>query len=121
MSVEIKFSFPDAGAAARFLARVNGAAEAQPEKPAPAPKAEAKAPTATPAPTPAPTAAPSPAPTFAYPTLQKAVFALAAKDKAAVLELAKSFGVATFKDLPAEKWEEAHAAVVAKTEALAVA
>lgn len=53
-----------------------------------------------------------------YPTLQKAVFALAGKGtegRAAAGELAQSFGVKTFKDLDSAKWGEALQAVVAKT------
>ncbi len=49
-----------------------------------------------------------------YPVLQKAVFALAAKSREAASALAASFGVKTFKELPAEKWGDALAAVNAK-------
>jgi hypothetical protein len=52
--------------------------------------------------------------TVDYATLQKAVFALAGKDKPAAMALATSLGVKTFKDLPADRWGEALAAVNAK-------
>lgn len=50
-----------------------------------------------------------------YPTLQKAVFALAGKSRDAAAAVAASFGVKTFKELDATKWAEALAAVQAKT------
>lgn len=53
-----------------------------------------------------------------YPTLQKAVFALAGKSREAAAAVAASFGVKTFKELDASKWAEALAAVQAKTEEL---
>jgi hypothetical protein len=46
-----------------------------------------------------------------YPTLQKAVFALAGKSREAAAAVASSFGVKTFKELPEAKWAEALAAV----------
>ena len=49
-----------------------------------------------------------------YPTLQKAVFTLAGKSREAAAAVAASFGVKTFKDLPADKWADALAAVTAK-------
>ena len=49
-----------------------------------------------------------------YPTLQKAVFALAGKSRDAASAVAASFGVKTFKELPADKWADALAAVNAK-------
>lgn len=49
-----------------------------------------------------------------YPVLQKAVFALAGKSREAAASVASSFGVKTFKELPAEKWADALAAVNAK-------
>lgn len=60
-----------------------------------------------------PTAEP-PAPAVDYPTLQKAVFALAGKSREAAAAVAAGFGVKTFKDLPADKWADALAAVNAK-------
>jgi hypothetical protein len=46
-----------------------------------------------------------------YPVLQKAVFALAGKSREAAAAVAASMGVKTFKELPADKWGEALAAV----------
>ena len=69
---------------------------------------------------PAPAAAPEPVATTSsakpsasvdYPTLQKAVFALAGKSRDAVVAIAASFGVKTFKELPEAKWGDALAAV----------
>lgn len=51
---------------------------------------------------------------LAYEVLQKAVFALAGKSKAAALEVNASFGVKTMKDLPEARRREALAAVNAK-------
>lgn len=95
----------------------------QPAAPAPSqPTAEAAvadAPaksTAAPAPQPstAPAAAASSASEVDYPTLQKAVFALAGKSREAAAAVAASFGVKTFKELDASKWGDALAAVNAK-------
>lgn len=69
-------------------------------------------------PTAEPAEAAAPASTAAevdYPTLQKAVFALAGKSREAAAAVAASFGVKTFKELPEAKWGEALAAVQAKT------
>lgn len=49
-----------------------------------------------------------------YPVLQKAVFALAGKNREAAGAVAASFGVKTFKELSADKWADALAAVNAK-------
>lgn len=57
---------------------------------------------------------PAPAPTIEYTVLQKAVFTLAGKSREAAAAVASSFGVKTFKDLPADKWADALAAVNAK-------
>lgn len=54
------------------------------------------------------------APSVDYLTLQKAVFTLAGKSREAAAAVAASFGVKTFKDLPADKWADALAAVNAK-------
>lgn len=59
-------------------------------------------------------AQPDPAPAVEYAVLQKAVFALAAKSRDAAAAVAQSFGVRTFKELPADKWADALAAVTAK-------
>lgn len=46
-----------------------------------------------------------------YPVLQKAVFVLAGKSREAAAAVAAGFGVKTFKELPADKWADALAAV----------
>jgi len=87
----------------------------------PAPKAVAVS-TAQ-APTPAPAASPSAAasPTVDYPTLQKAVFALANASREAASEVAASFNVKTFKELSQDQWAPALTAVNTKLESLKVA
>lgn len=69
--------------------------------------------TAEPAAAPEPKAEPS-APSVDYPTLQKAVFALAGKNREAAGAMAATFGVKTFKELDSSRWAEALAAVNAK-------
>lgn len=66
--------------------------------------------------TPAPAAetSTSPASSVDYPTLQKAVFALAGKSRESAAAVAASFGVKTFKELPQDKWGEALGAVQEK-------
>lgn len=89
---------------------------------APKPKAEKTAKEPAPAAEPSAPAAPAastassdaPAPSVDYPTLQKAVFALAGKSREAASAVAQSFGVKTFKELDASKWADALAAVNAK-------
>lgn len=56
-----------------------------------------------------------------YPTLQKAVFALAAINREAVIATAGSFGVKTFKELDQSKWAAALEAVQAKVAELKAA
>lgn len=80
---------------------------------APAPEVTAE-PQAAEAPTEAPTA-------VDYPTLQKAVFALAALNREAVVATASSFGVKTFKELDQSKWAAALEAVQAKVAELKAA
>jgi len=46
-----------------------------------------------------------------YPTLQKAVLALAGKSREAAAAIAASFGVKTFKELAQDKWADALEAV----------
>jgi len=46
-----------------------------------------------------------------YPTLQKAVFALAGKSRESAAAVAASMGVKTFKELPESKWADALVAV----------
>lgn len=111
-------------------ALVGGQAQ-EPEAPKPvkAPKAE-KAPAPAPAPTPEPepvvaVSAPvapavstaslsEPSPSVDYPTLQKAVFALAGKSREAAAEVAASMNVKTFKELGQGAWAGALLAVNAK-------
>ena len=71
-------------------------------EPTPAPVAEAPASTAS---------SSEPAPSVDYPTLQKAVFALAGKSREAAAAVAASMGVKTFKELGQDKWAEALVAV----------
>jgi hypothetical protein len=89
------------------------------------PKASAKAGTAAASPSdPKPVAAATPAASTAssekpadsvdYPTLQKAVFALANASREAAGEVAQSFNVKTFKELPAAQWLDALTAVNTK-------
>ena len=78
-----------------------------------APKPVAAEPTA-----PAPVAAPAASSVeqssaVDYPTLQKAVFALAGKSRESAAAVASSFGVKTFKELPEAKWADALTAVTA--------
>lgn len=56
----------------------------------------------------------TPAASVDYPTLQKAVFALAGKSREAAAAVAASMGVKTFKELPEDKWAGALVAVNAK-------
>ena len=77
-------------------------------KPAPAPVVAPPPVIAEPVEVPAPAAAPA---AIEYPTLQKAVFALAAKSREAAAAVAAHFGVKTFKELPAEQWASALEAV----------
>ena len=56
-----------------------------------------------------------------YPTLQKAVFALAAINREAVIATAGAFGVKTFKELDQSKWAAALEAVQAKVAELKAA
>lgn len=93
------------------LAPVPPAKIAIKEVAAPDPKPVAAEPTA-----PAPVAAPDASSVeqssaVDYPTLQKAVFALAGKSRASAAAVAKDFGVKTFKELPEAKWADALAAV----------
>jgi hypothetical protein len=89
-----------------------------PEKPAPKQKPAKPEPVVTPPTVEAPVVleqkAESSAPAVDYPTLQKAVFALAGKSREAAAEVAKSFGVPTFKTLDESRWGEALTAVNAK-------
>lgn len=109
---------------AKVTAKKSSTPAATPAAAAPTqPTAEAAAETAAPektaaesSPTAEPAEAAAPASTAVdYPTLQKAVFALAGKSRDAAAAVAASFGVKTFKELDAAKWADALAAVQAKT------
>lgn len=127
--IQVTLNFPDQAALVQFFTSVSAPApvavkpgialesgefipaqEIKAPKPAKAEKAPAPAaaPTA-PAPTPAPAAFSSAA--VDYPTLQKAVFALAGKSRESAAAVAASMGVKTFKELPEARWAEALAAV----------
>ena len=82
----------------------------------PAPVAESPSEVKVEAPKPVPvveatTSSPKPSDSVDYPTLQKAVFALAGKSRDAAAAVAASFSVKTFKDLPEAKWADALVAV----------
>lgn len=137
MSIQVTLTFASEDELIKYFARdkvgvpavVSTKAETVAKKEAAAPKAEkAKAETPAPTATPADTATASPTASSAssseaassvdYPTLQKAVFALAnAKGRDAVVELLKSqFSVNSAKELAAEQYADALAAVTAATE-----
>lgn len=134
MSVQVTLSFTNTEEMLAYFTGKGGNASAtvkvetpkaeSTKKETPAPKAEKpKAETPAPTPTPADTATVSPtassAPSVDYPTLQKAVFALAnAKGRDAVVGLLKEqFKVNSAKELAAEQYADALAAVTAATEA----
>ena len=80
-----------------------------------APKVEAPAPAPTPAPQPALIAEPVTDPAGVdYPTLQKAVLQLYARDRAAAAAIATEMGYANFKVMPPDLWADALAKVNAK-------
>lgn len=137
MSIQVTLTFANEDELIKYFARdktgtIAAPVTAKPEtvkKEAAAPKAEkAKAETPAPTSTPADTATTSPAASSAsssegassvdYPTLQKAVFALAnAKGRDAVVNLLKDqFKVNSAKELAAEQYADALAAVTAATE-----
>ena len=96
---------------------------AQDAAPAPGVKAEPQAAKAEPQAAEAPAEAPAEEQPTAvdYPTLQKAVFALAAINREAVIATAGAFGVKTFKELDQSKWAAALEAVQAKVAELKAA
>lgn len=125
--IKITLEFPNMDQAIEALSKMKSADGKSPA-PATVEKVEAPKPVkpaATPAaakstPAPATTAAataspsetgPAPASSVDYPTLQKAVFALAGKSRESAAAVAQSFGVKTFKELPEARWTEALAAV----------
>ena len=101
---------PVATPAAATKAAKPEAATESPSDPKPAPADSPAAPAAS---------SSKPAASVDYPTLQKAVFTLANKSREAAGEVAATFGVKTFKELPEAKWGEALAAVNAKIAELA--
>ena len=131
--IQVTLTFPDQAALVQFFTSVSAApapvkVEApKPVKPAATqtapvtgtttPKASAKAETAAESPSdPKPqaeatTSSAKPSGSVDYPTLQKAVFALAGKSRESAAAVAASMGVKTFKELPESKWAEALAAV----------
>lgn len=117
--LEIPVSALAGGEDSKQAAEVKPAKTAKPAKQepvqeaAPGPEVTAE-PQAAEAPTEAPTA-------VDYPTLQKAVFALAALNREAVIATAGSFGVKTFKELDQSKWAAALEAVQAKVAELKAA
>jgi hypothetical protein len=116
--IQVTLSFPDKAAMLAYFADT-GTTPAPVEKvEAPKPVKAAK-PAATEATPPAVASAPAtssekPSDSVDYPTLQKAVFALAGKSREAAGTVAASLGVKTFKELAEDKWGEALAAVNAK-------
>lgn len=123
--LEIPLSALAGGEDSKQAAEVKPAKTAKPAKQepvqeaAPAPEApEAPEVTAEPQAAEAPTEAPT---AVDYPTLQKAVFALAALNREAVIATAGSFGVKTFKELDQSKWAAALEAVQAKVAELKAA
>ena len=126
--IQVTLSFPDKAAMLAYFADASLAVGpekvATVKKSAPAPVAasnpqpvvkQESAPTTEAQPDPKPVAStdssPKPSASVDYPTLQKAVFALAGKSREAAGAVAASMGVKTFKELPEDKWAEALAAV----------
>ena len=137
--IQVTLNFPDQVALVAFFTANTGAvsapekaavADIKPGKPKPAatPAATVAAQPASAAPAAESPSDPKPAPAVVipaastassekpaasvdYPTLQKAVFALAGKSREKAAEVAASFGVKTFKDLDQSKWADALAAV----------
>lgn len=70
---------------------------------------------------PSTTSSAKPSASVDYPTLQKAVFALAGKSRDAAAAVAKDFGVKTFKELPEARWADALSMVESKLTDLAEA
>ena len=118
--IQVTLNFENQAALLAFFATPAGAVapaavKVEAPKPVKAAKVEAPAAEPTPAPVveaPASTASSSePAASVDYPTLQKAVFALAGKSREKAAEVAASMGVKTFKELPESKWADALVAV----------
>lgn len=130
--IQITLSFPDMNAARKALLELpenlfanvsdtpiakvekETASAKKPEAAKPAPAATQATAETSAAPEPkAENSEPAPA-SVDYPTLQKAVFQLAAESREAAAAVAASFGVKTFKELPQGQWADALAAVNAK-------
>ena len=128
--IQVTLSFPDQAALVQFFTSVSAApapVKVEAPKPAPTPAAPATvtktakvtAPAAPAAESPsdpkpepeATTSSAKPSASVDYPTLQKAVFALAGKSRDKAAAVAATLGVKTFKELPESKWAEALAAV----------
>lgn len=124
--IQVTLSFPDQAALVQFFTSVSAPAPVKVEAPKPvkpaaaqaAPAAKTTAPieTATekadPKPEPeATTSSAKPSASVDYPTLQKAVFALAGKSRDKAAAVAATLGVKTFKELPEARWADALAAV----------
>ncbi len=134
--IQVTLNVPDQAALVQFFTSVSAPAPVKVEAPKPVPTpaapatvtktAKATAPVAPatespsdPKPEPeATTSSAKPSASVDYPTLQKAVFALAGKSRESAAAVAASMGVKTFKELPEARWAEAQAAV---NEALAAA
>ena len=127
--IQVTLSFPDQAALVQFFTSVSAPAPVKVEAPKPAPTpaapatvtktAKVTAPAAPAAESPsdpkpepeATTSSAKPSASVDYPTLQKAVFALAGKSRDKAAAVAATLGVKTFKELPESKWAEALAAV----------
>lgn len=127
--IQVTLNFPDQAALVQFFTSVSAPAPVKVEAPKPVPTpaapatvtktAKATAPVAPatespsdPKPEPeATTSSAKPSASVDYPTLQKAVFALAGKSRESAAAVAASMGVKTFKELPEARWAEALAAV----------
>jgi hypothetical protein len=108
--VTLTFNFNSESDALAFMQRNTPvAADNVDQVQAPAPKPAAAAAAAPKPPKAEKPAAPKAAEPAAvdYPTLQKAVFALAAKNKPRVLELLQELRVGSFKELPPEAYADA--------------
>ena len=129
--IQVTLNFPDQAALLAFFAKpAVEAAAVKVEAPKSSKAAATHTATATATPTPtvtapvapaaaspsdpkpeASTSSSKPSDSVDYPTLQKAVFALAGKSRESAAAVAASLGVKTFKELPEAKWAEALAAV----------
>ena len=125
--IQVTLSFPDQAALVQFFTSTSTPAPVKVEAPKPPKPAATPAAAETKAAKPAPvvespsdpkpepvatTSSPKPSASVVdYPTLQKAVFALAGKSRESAAAVAASMGVKTFKELDQAKWADALAAV----------